>query len=148
MVILNNNSYTRKNILLSGTNLSTFYLKITDQNKRVINLNGLLWECTILFSLIDKEGYERRSISEIMQEQQQSQLPPVSMPVFNNTSSGGGGGFIPQISSTSEPLQIEQTTQDLKNSIKETQPDKIDPVQPTDDSKYDAMTDLLYELMI
>jgi len=83
-----------------------------------------------------------------MQQQQQTQLPPVPMPVFSGGGGGSGGGFIPQISSTSEPLQIEQTNQDLKNSIKETQPDKIEPVQPTDNSKYDAMTDLLYELMI
>jgi hypothetical protein len=66
------------------------------------------------------------------------------MPVF----SGGGGGFIPQISQPSEPLQIEETNKDLKNSIKETQPNKIEITQPTDNSKYDAMTDLLYELMI
>jgi len=147
IAFLNQNSYTRKNLMFSGTSITSFYLKITDQNKRVINLNGLLWECTLLFSLIDKEGYERRSTSEIMQEQQQTQLPPASMPVFTG-GGGGGGGFIPQISSTSEPSQIEETNQDLKNSIKETQPDKIEPVQPTDNSKYDAMTDLLYELMI
>lgn len=144
IAILNQNNYTRKNIMLSGTSVTSFYLKITDQNKRVINLNGLLWECTILFSLIDKESYQRRTIEEIMQQPQQPQQPA---PVFNGAG-GGGGSFIPQIASTSEPQQIEATTQDLKNSIKETQPDKIEAVQPTDDSKYDAMTDLLYELII
>jgi PKD repeat protein len=145
MAILNQNSYTRKNILSTG-NISSFYLKITDQNQRTINLNGLVWECTIVFTLINEEDFQRRSIQE-MQQQQQSQLPPVPMPVF----SGGGsssGSFIPQIVQPSEPLQIEETNKDLKNSIKETQPDKIETVQPTDNSKYDAMTDLLYELMI
>jgi len=148
MAILNQNSYTRKNILSTG-NISTFYLKITDQNQRTINLNGLVWECTIVFTLINEEGFQRRSIQE-MQQQQQTQLPPVPMPVFSGGGSSGGG-FIPQIvqpSEPSEPLQIEETTEDLKNSIKETQPDKIEITQPTDNSKYDAMTDLLYELMI
>jgi hypothetical protein len=146
MAILNQNSYTRKNILSTG-NISTFYLKITDQNQRTINLNGLVWECTIVFTLINEEGFQRRSIADIMQQQQQSQLPPVPMPVFSG-GGGSGGGFIPQIVQPSKPSQIEETNQDLKNSIKETQPDKIEITQPTDDSKYDAMTDLLYELII
>ena len=149
MAILNQNSYTRKNILSTG-NISTFYLKITDQNQRLINLNGLVWECTILFSLIKEEDLQRRSASDIMQQLQQPQPSLPSMPVFSGGSSGGGG-FIPQIEPTSEPSepqQIQKTTEDLKNSIKETQPDKIETKQPTDNSKYDEMTDLLYELII
>lgn len=145
MAILNQNSYTRKNILDTG-NISTFYLKITDQNQRTINLNGLVWECTIVFTLVNEEGFQRRSIQE-MQQQQQTQLPPVSMPLFSG-GKGGGGGFMPQIEPTSEPKQNEQTPENLKNSIKETQPNKIETVQPSDNSKYDAMTDLLYELII
>lgn len=146
IALLNQNSYTRKNILSTG-NISSFYLKITDQNQRVINLNGLVWECTILFTLIKEEGFQRRSASEIMEQLQQPQLPPVSMPIFSGGGGGGGGvgGFIPQ---PSEPQQIQETPQNLKNSIKETQPDKIALSQPTDSSKYDEMTDLLYELII
>jgi hypothetical protein len=145
MAFLNQNSYTRKNILSTG-NISSFYLKITDQNQRVINLNGLVWECTILFTLIKEEGFQRRSATEIMEQLQQPQLPPVPMPVF--TGGGGGGGFIPQPSEPSEPQQIQETTEVLKNSIKETQPDKIESRQLTDSSKYDEMSDLLYELII
>ena len=43
MIILNQNSVIRKNIIKSGS-IRQFYLKLTEQNQKIIDLNSCNWE--------------------------------------------------------------------------------------------------------
>ena len=82
MIILNQNSVIRKNIIKSGS-ISQFYLKLTEQNQKIIDLNSCNWEMSLLFTKIkhdmntvSPEQLERRK-SNYIQEQP-------TQPIANN----------------------------------------------------------------
>ena len=88
MIILNQNSVIRKNIIKSGS-IKQFYLKLTEQNQKIIDLNSCNWEMSLLFTKIkhdmntvSPEQQERRK-SNYIQEQPTQPTQPIQ-PIANN----------------------------------------------------------------
>jgi len=177
MIILNQNSVIRKNIIKSGS-ISQFYLKLTEQNQKIIELNSCNWEMSLLFTKIkhdmntvSPEQLERRTNNYIQPE------PPQPPPIINNYQP------VSSYSSVIEPVQ-EPSEQPMKTEINEppsqigtqqaiqpmtTQPQtqtetpEITQIQPSEtvenkdnngldnqnkqDIPYDNLYDLLYSLL-
>jgi len=55
IIIHNSNNYIQKSYIKSGT-IKSFYLNITEQNQKLINLNGCVYELTFLFRIIPDES--------------------------------------------------------------------------------------------
>jgi hypothetical protein len=100
ILIYNNNDFTRKNIIKSGS-IRQFYLKLTEQNQKILDLNGCVWEMTILFTKI------KHDLNEVSEEQRLRRtnnyiepLPPpvIQAPVIQPT-------FQPTSTFTPEPIQ-------------------------------------------
>jgi hypothetical protein len=114
MIILNQNSVIRKNIIKSGS-ISQFYLKLTEQNQKIIELNSCNWEMSLLFTkikhdlnIVSPEQLERRK-SNYIQEQPTQPIPP---PITNNYQP------VSSYSSVIEPVQ-EPSEQPMKTEINE-----------------------------
>jgi len=104
ILIYNNNDFTRKNIIKSGS-VKQFYLKLTEQNQKILDLNGCVWEMSILFTKI------RHDLNEVSEEQRLRRLnnyieplppPVIQAPIIQPTST-----FTP-IQNEAEGQQIEQ----------------------------------------
>jgi len=100
ILIYNNNDYTRKNTIKSGS-ISQFYLKLTEQNQKILDLNGCVWEMTILFTKIK---HDMNTVSEEQRQRRTNNyiepLPPpvIQAPVIQST-------FQPTSTFTPEPIQ-------------------------------------------
>ena len=88
MIILNQNSVIRKNIIKSGS-IRQFYLKLTEQNQKIIDLNSCNWEMSLLFTKIkhdmntvSPEQQERRTNNYIQPTPPQPTQP--TQPIANN----------------------------------------------------------------
>jgi hypothetical protein len=112
ILIYNNNDFTRKNIIKSGS-ISQFYLKLTEQNQKILDLNGCVWEMTILFTKI------KHDFNEISEEQRlrrtnnyieppQPPPPVIQAPVIQPT-------FTP--TSTFTPIQNEEEGQQKEQPL-------------------------------
>jgi hypothetical protein len=110
ILIYNNNDFTRKNIIKSGS-VKQFYLKLTEQNQKILDLNGCVWEMTILFTKI------KHDLNEVSEEQRlrrtnnyiESSPPPViQAPVIQPT-------FQP--TSTFSPIQNEAVGQQIEQPL-------------------------------
>jgi len=55
IIIHNSNNYIQKSYIKSGI-IKSFYLNITEQNQKLINLNGCVYELTFLFKIIPDES--------------------------------------------------------------------------------------------
>ena len=129
MIILNQNSVIRKNIIKSGS-IRQFYLKLTEQNQKIIDLNSCNWEMSLLFTKIkhdmntvSPEQLERRLLNYI-QPIPSEPIQPIQ-PISNN--------YQPVSSNLSaiEPVQ-EPSEKPMKTEINEptTQTEKQEPEQP------------------
>jgi len=92
ILIYNINNYTRKNIIKSGS-IKQFYLKLTEQNQKILDLNGCVWELTILFTkikhdmnLVSEEQKQRRTNNYIEPPPPPVIQAPVIQPTFQPTS--------------------------------------------------------------
>jgi hypothetical protein len=110
ILIYNNNDFTRKNIIKSGS-ISQFYLKLTEQNQKILDLNGCVWEMSILFTKI------RHELNEVSEEQRLRRLnnyieplppPVIQAPVIQPT-------FQP--TSTFSPIQNEEEGQQIEQPL-------------------------------
>ena len=126
MIILNQNSVIRKNIIKSGS-IRQFYLKLTEQNQKIIDLNSCNWEMSLLFTKIkhdmntvSPEQLERRTNNYI-----QPTPPEPIQPISNN--------YQPVSSNLSaiEPVQ-EPSEKPMKIEINEptTQTETQEPTEP------------------
>jgi hypothetical protein len=106
ILIYNNNDYTRKNIIKSGS-ISQFYLKLTEQNQKILDLNGCVWEMTILFTKI------RHELNEISEEQRlrrmNNYIEPLPPPVIQTP--------VIQPTSTFTPIQNEEEGQQKEQPL-------------------------------
>ena len=116
MIILNLNSVLRKNIIKSGS-IRQFYLKLTEQNQKILDLNSCNWEMSLLFTKIkhdmntvSPEQLQRRTNNYIQPEPPPPapQLPPIT----NNYQP------VSSFSSVIEPVQ-EPSVQPIKTQINE-----------------------------
>jgi hypothetical protein len=73
IIIFNNNDYTRSNIIKNS--ISQFYLRLTDQNTKVLNLNYCNWEMTIKFTKIK---HDLNFVSEEQQLRRNTNYMPIS----------------------------------------------------------------------
>ena len=87
MIIFNQNSVIRKNTIKSGS-IKQFYLKLTEQNQKILDLNSCNWEMSLLFTKIkhdfntvSPEQLERRQTNYIQPTPPQPTQPP---PITNN----------------------------------------------------------------
>ena len=128
MIILNQNSVIRKNIIKSGS-IKQFYLKLSEQNQKIIDLNSCNWEMSLLFTKIkhdmntvSPEQLERRT-NNYIQPTPPEPIQPIQ-PISNN--------YQPVSSNLSaiEPVQ-EPSEQPMKTEINEptTQTEKQEPGQ-------------------
>jgi len=111
ILIYNNNDFTRKNIIKSGS-ISQFYLKLTEQNQKILDLNSCNWEMSFLFTKI------RHDFNEVSEEQRIKRLnnyiepvivpPVIQAPVIQPT-------FQP--SSTFTPTQNEEEEQQKEQPL-------------------------------
>jgi hypothetical protein len=128
MIIFNQNSIIRKNIIKSGS-IYQFYLKLTEQNQKILDLNSCNWEMSLLFTKIkheinnvSPEQLERRTNNYIQPEPPQPTTPrsdsepeqakPQSPPITNNYQP------VSSYSSVIEPVQ-EPSGQPIKTQINE-----------------------------
>lgn len=105
ILIYNNNDFTRKNIVKSGS-ISQFYLKLTEQNQKILDLNFCNWEMSFLFTKI------RHDFNEVSEEQRLRRLnnyiepviipPVIQAPVIQPTFQPS---FQPSSTFTPEPIQ-------------------------------------------
>ena len=95
ILIYNNNDFTRKNIIKSGS-IRQFYIKLTEQNQKILDLNSCVWEMTILFTKI------KHDLNTVSEEQRQRRTnnyieppppppppitqPPIMQPTYQPTS--------------------------------------------------------------
>ena len=129
MIILNQNSVIRKNIIKSGS-IRQFYLKLTEQNQKIIDLNSCNWEMSLLFTKIkhdmntvSPEQLERRT-NNYIQSIPSEPIQPIQ-PIINNYQP------VSSYSSAIEPEQ-EPSEQPMKTELNEppTQTEKQEPEQP------------------
>ena len=87
MIILNQNSVIRKNIIKSGS-IRQFYLKLTEQNQKILDLNSCNWEMSLLFTKIK---HEMNTVSPEQQERRTNNYiqptppqPSTPSPITNN----------------------------------------------------------------
>jgi hypothetical protein len=89
ILIYNNNDFTRKNIIKSGS-IRQFYLKLTEQNNKILDLNSCVFELTILFTKIK---HDMNTVSEEQRQRRTNNyiepLPPpppvIQAPVMQPT---------------------------------------------------------------
>ena len=100
ILIYNNNDFTRKNYIKSGS-ISQFYLKLTEQNQKILDLNGCVWEMSLLFTKI------KHDLNEVSEEQRLRRTnnyieplpaPVIQPPIIQPT-------FQPSSTFTPEPIQ-------------------------------------------
>jgi hypothetical protein len=75
ILIYNNNDFTRKNIIKSGS-IRQFYLKLTEQNNKILDLNSCVYELTILFTKI------KHDMNTVSEEQRQRRTNNYIEPVI------------------------------------------------------------------
>ena len=118
ILIYNNNDYTRKNIIKSGS-VRQFYLKLTDQNNKILDLNSCVFELTILFTKIkhdmntvSEEQRQRRTNNYIEPPPQPPPItqPPVMQPTYQPTST-----FTPEFNTPQNEGDGQQKEQPLIN---------------------------------
>ena len=94
IIIFNQNSVIRKNTIKSGS-IKQFYLKLTEQNQKILDLNGCNWEMSLLFTKIkhdmnkvSPEQLERRANHYIQPTPPQptQQIANNYQPVSSNSS--------------------------------------------------------------
>jgi len=128
MIIFNQNSVIRKNIIKSGS-IYQFYLKLTEQNQKILDLNSCNWEMSLLFTKIKHdmntvslEQQERRTNNYIQPEPPPAPQQP---PITNNYQP------VSSYSSVIEPVQ-EPSEQPMKTEINEpsSQTEIQQPIQP------------------
>ena len=116
ILIYNNNDFTRKNIIKSGS-IRQFYLKLTEQNQKILDLNGCVWEMTILFTKIK---HDLNTVSEEQKIRRSNNyieppviVPPVIQPPIIQST------FQPtfQPSSTPEPIQQNEEDEQQKEPV-------------------------------
>jgi hypothetical protein len=129
MIILNQNSVIRKNIIKSGS-IRQFYLKLTEQNQKIIDLNSCNWEMSLLFTkikhdlnIVSPEQLERRKNNYI--QEQPTELTTQPPPITNNYQP------VSSYSSVIEPVQ-EPSEQPMKTEINEptSQTETQEPIEP------------------
>ena len=118
IIIYNNNDYTRKNILKSGS-IRQFYLKLTEQNQKVLDLNSCNWEMSLLFTKI------KHDLNEVSEEQKIRRSnnyieppPPPPPPVIQPT-------YQPTSTYTPEPIQQNEGEGQQKGAILSSNNDSI-----------------------
>jgi uncharacterized coiled-coil protein SlyX len=104
ILIYNNNDFTRKNIIKSGS-IRQFYIKLTEQNQKILDLNSCVWEMTILFTKIK---HDMNTVSEEQRQRRTNNYieppPPPPPPPITQTP-------IMQPTSTFTPIQNEEEGQ-------------------------------------
>jgi uncharacterized coiled-coil protein SlyX len=83
ILIYNNNDFTRKNIIKSGS-IRQFYLKLTEQNNKILDLNSCVFELTILFTKIK---HDMNTVSEEQRQRRTNNYiePPPPPPPITQT---------------------------------------------------------------
>jgi hypothetical protein len=169
ILIYNNNDFTRKNIIKSGS-IRQFYLKLTEQNQKILDLNSCVWEMTILFTKIkhdmntvSEEQRQRRTNNYIEPPPQPPPItqPPVMQPTYQPTSTFTPESSTPQnegdgqqkeqpLISNNENNQVNDENQLIKKqedlSIKPVEPPIIMNEPPKPDI-YDNLDSLLLSLV-
>ena len=119
-IIFNQNSVIRKNTIKSGS-IKQFYLKLTEQNQKILDLNGCNWEMSLLFTKIkhdmNKVSPEQQLRRENNYQAEQPKQP--TQPTTNNNYQP-----VSSFSSTIEPVQ-----ESIKQPI--TKEENALPTQPT-----------------
>jgi len=80
IIIHNSNNYIQKSYIKSGT-IKSFYLNITEQNQKTIDLNACVYELTFLFKIIpDESGIsEENKIYRAERLNKKIEPPPVEV---------------------------------------------------------------------
>lgn len=148
ILIYNNNDFTRKNIIKSGS-IRQFYIKLTEQNQKILDLNSCVWEMTILFTKI------KHDLNTVSEEQRQRRTnnyiappppppppppitqPPVMQPTYQPSSSYTSESSTPQNEgdkTENEPPLINENEDILSNDeiqlIKKQEELPVKPVEP------------------
>ena len=78
IIIHNSNNYIQKNYIKSGV-INSFNLSITEQNQKLLDLNGCVYELSMLFKIIPDDSY----ISEEQKNNRRNRLntPPIVPPI-------------------------------------------------------------------
>lgn len=115
IIIHNSNNYIQKNYIKSGV-IKSFNLSITEQNQKLLDLNGCVYELSMLFKIIPDDSY----ISEEQKNNRRNRLntplnvqpvPEVSTLVPPEVST-----FVPpEVSTPIEPPSI--TLDDIANEL-------------------------------
>jgi len=157
ILIYNNNDYTRKNTIKSGS-ISQFYLKLTEQNQKILDLNSCNWEMSFLFTKIK---HDMNTVSEEQRQRRTNNyiepLPPpvIQAPIIQPTST-----FSP-IQNEAEGQQIEQPlinknednlSNDENSLIKKPEDLPVEPVEkmnepPKPVDPYQNLDTLLFSLI-
>jgi len=141
MIILNQNSVLRKNIIKSGS-IKQFYLKLTEQNQKIIDLNSCNWEMSLLFTKIkhemntvSPEQQERRTNNYIQPTPPQPTQPP---PITNNYQpvSSFSSAIVPVQEPSGQPIKTQINEPSSQTGIQQAiQPMTTQPQTQTEISK-------------
>jgi hypothetical protein len=133
ILIYNNNDFTRKNIIKSGS-IRQFYLKLTEQNNKILDLNSCVFELTILFTKIK---HDMNTVSEEQRQRRTNNYiepppppppviqPPVMQPTYQPSSS--------YASESSTPQNEGDKTQNILTPL-ETIPSNNEPILSNDEN--------------
>ena len=85
IIIFNQNSVIRKNTIKSGS-IKQFYLKLTEQNQKILDLNGCNWEMSLLFTKIKHDMNKVSPEQQLRRENNyiQPTPPQPTQPITNN----------------------------------------------------------------
>jgi len=120
IIIHNSNNYIQKSYIKSGT-IKSFYLNITEQNQKLIDLNGCVYELTFLFKIISDEShitqeqkiYRSKRLSGIIENTSTFPVSPIVESAIEPTIESA---IEPTIESAIEPVQ-EITLSDIANEL-------------------------------
>ena len=102
IIILNQNSVIRKNIIKSGS-IRQFYLKLTEQNQKILDLNSCNWEMSLLFSKIKHDLNEVSEEQKIRRSNNYIEQPIIPEPI--------------QPTYTPEPIKQNQAVEQQKEPV-------------------------------
>ena len=166
ILIYNNNDFTRKNIIKSGS-ISQFYLKLTEQNQKILDLNSCNWEMSFLFTKI------KHDLNQVSEEQKIRRsnnyieppviVPPVIQPPIIQPTFQPSSTFTPEPiqqnegdGQQKEPVLIDKNEDNLINDenslIKKSEDLPVLPVEkmnepPKPEDPYAKLDELLFSLI-
>ena len=103
ILIYNNNDFTRKNIIKSGS-IRQFYIKLTEQNQKILDLNSCVWEMTILFTKIKhdmntvSEEQRQRRTNNYIEPPPPPPPPPITQPPVMQPTYQPSSSYVPESS--------------------------------------------------